>query len=132
MSTVFRHRPRDAACVHATAVLCVQLTRIQRDVTSVPSIDLYSAVFEHITETHCTAASLALTLLLVDVPLMWFRLHVRGAISGPPGEEGSTGAGLPADTRRSLFSGLALKRSQTSPSTQMQHGRVSTYRGVVR
>ena len=68
----------------------------------------------------------------VDVSLIWFRPHVRRAICGRRDNVGSTGARLAARTRRSLFSGLALKRSQTSPSTQMQHGRVATCRGVVR
>jgi len=63
--------------------------------------------------------------LLVDVRLMWFRLHVKRAICVGRAECSTPAAlhGLASSTRRSLFSGLALKRVRSrQTSTQMRHG----------
>jgi len=92
----------DPACVHDSgqcvsssqlysAVLCYKWRR---------SIDLYACASAWC-RARCIASQLQhqqqqqLTVrrLLVDVPLTWFALHVRRAISGWSGDDGSTGAG---------------------------------------
>lgn len=70
-----------------------------------------SCVVEHQSEMHCIAAAASgAAPSLVDVQLTWFGLHVRRAISGRP-----------AHTRRSLFSGLTLKRSPVSRIYRRRH-----------